>query len=134
MAASTSRKPKMASARLLSTGIAAIGTLRVAAEVLLRAPLSAEVTVTELSSDPEPLMTTITETAQEAFLASVPPERLTDPLPAVAVITPPHDPTRPLGVATVIPKGRVSVKVMLVSGVAFGLATAKLRVAGSPGG
>jgi hypothetical protein len=42
--------------------------------------------------------------------ATVPPERLIEPLPAIAVIVPPpHDPVRPFGVATTRPDGRVSV-------------------------
>jgi hypothetical protein len=53
---------------------------------------------------------TVTLKVQEALAASVAVDRLTLLLPAVAVMAPPpHDPVNPLGVATVIPAGKVSV-------------------------
>src|SRR5437899_2783648 len=52
---------------------------------------------------------------QEALAASVPPDRLTEPDPAVAVTVPPQVLVRPLGVATTRPAGRESVNATPVS-------------------
>jgi hypothetical protein len=49
---------------------------------------------------------------QEPLAASVPPDRLIVPAPAVAVTVPPHEPVRPFGVATIMPAGSGSVKAM----------------------
>ncbi|MBK7660155.1 MAG: hypothetical protein IPJ28_13885 [Betaproteobacteria bacterium] len=60
---------------------------------------------------PAVVANTLTEKLQVLFAASVAPDRLTAPEPAVAVIVPPPQlPVRPLGVATSRPKGSVSVK------------------------
>src|SRR5215813_4974164 len=47
---------------------------------------------------------------QEPLAASAPPDRLTEPEPAVAVTAPPQVLLRPLGVATTRPAGSESVK------------------------
>jgi hypothetical protein len=54
---------------------------------------------------------TFTANVHELLAAIVPPERLTEPDPALAVIVPePHVPVRPFGVETARPAGSVSVK------------------------
>ena len=58
---------------------------------------------------------TFTENVQEAPAARVPPDRLMLFEPVIAVIVPPHEPVRPLGVDTLRPDGRVSVKARPVS-------------------
>ena len=59
---------------------------------------------------------TLTVKVQEPLAATVAPVRLMLPDPAVAVIVPlPHEPVRPLGVATSSPLGNVSVKATPVS-------------------
>src|SRR2546428_86264 len=50
---------------------------------------------------------TLTESVQEEFAASIPPERLILWLPATAVAVPPQALVRPLGVATTRPPGRM---------------------------
>ena len=77
---------------------------------------------------PPVLTVTLTLNIHEVLAARVAPDRLTLPLAAVAVIDPPpHEPVSPLGVATVMPAGSVSVKAIPVSAVvAFGLLMVKL--------
>lgn len=72
----------------------------------------------------------MTENVHEALAASVAPDKLTLPDPAVAVIVPPpHEPVRPFGVDTTSPTGNVSVTPTPVSVVAaFGFVTVKLRL------
>ena len=54
---------------------------------------------------------TVTEKEQEPLVVRVAPVRLTRDVPAAAVIVPPpHEPVRPLGVATTSPAGKVSRK------------------------
>ena len=68
---------------------------------------------------PAAVPVTFTEKEQFAPAASAAPERLTTPVPAVAVIVPPpQDPLNPLGVETVSPAGSVSLKAMPCSVVA----------------
>ena len=73
---------------------------------------------------------TLTENEQEALVAIVPPERLTAPEPAVATIVPePQEPVRPLGVETIKPEGRVSLKATpVIPEVVFGLVIVKVRL------
>src|SRR5215510_1268988 len=79
------------------------------------APPSVELTVTELTFTPAVVPCTLTDTAQLALAASVPPDRLTVPAPPVAVAVPPHVLFR-FGVeATTSPAGRLSVNEMPVS-------------------
>src|SRR5262245_28224703 len=70
---------------------------------VLPVPPSVEVTCTLLFFTPAVVPWTLTETTQEALAATVPPDRLTVPDPAVAVAEPPHELLRPLGVATTSP-------------------------------
>src|SRR5262249_53737167 len=77
---------------------------------VLPVPPSVEVTCTLLFFTPAVVPCTLTETAQEAPGATVPPVRLTVPEPAVAVAVPAHELLRRLGVATTSPAGRLSVK------------------------
>jgi hypothetical protein len=59
---------------------------------------------------------TLTENVHDALAARVPPNRLTVPEPAVAVIVPaPHVPVNPFGVETTKPAGSVSLKPTPVS-------------------
>ena len=90
-------------------------TVMVKLEVL-PVPPSLDVTVVELVFTPAVVPTTLTEKVQEAFAASVAPERAVLALPAVAVmVPPPHDPVRPFGVETTMPDGKLSVNATPVS-------------------
>ena len=89
---------------------------------------SFEVTVlVVLVCTPIAVPVTFTENVQEAPAASVAPDRLMLFDPSVAVIIPPHEPVRPLGVDTIRPDGSVSVKARPVSAMGFGLVSVKLR-------
>jgi len=82
---------------------------RIAEDVFPVPPL-VELTVTELLYVPAALTLTFTLKLQLPLAATVAPLRLTVLAPAAAVIVPPpHDPVRPLGDATVIPLGKMSV-------------------------
>ena len=80
-------------------------------------PPSVEVTLpVVLVFSPAVVPVTFTEKVQELLPASVAPDKLTPPPPAVAeIVPPPHEPVRPLGVATTRPAGNVSVKPTLCS-------------------
>lgn len=81
------------------------------AVAVLPVPPLVELTVTVLVFRPVVVPVTLREKVQEALPAKVAPDRLTVPEPAVAVIVPPPQlPDRPLGLATVKPEGRLSVK------------------------
>src|SRR5215831_11202318 len=83
-------------------------TVTVALAVLLLPP-SVELTCTELFLSPAVVPCTFTETAHEALAARVPPDRLTELAPPVAVAVPPQVLFR-FGVeATTSPAGRLSV-------------------------
>jgi hypothetical protein len=97
---------------LLMVGGAATVTL--ALEVL-PVPPTVAVTWTLLFFTPPVVPFTLTETVQLALAARVPPDRLTDPAPAVAVAVPPQVLLRPGVEATTKPAGRVSVKASPVS-------------------
>ena len=73
---------------------------------------------------------TFTEKLHEEFAARVAPDRVTKPVPAVAVMDPPPQlPIRPLGVEITRPAGRVSVKAKPVSAVeAFGFIMVKFKL------
>jgi hypothetical protein len=73
---------------------------------------------------------TFTEKVHDPEAAIEPPDRLTVPVPAVAVIVPPPQlPVNPLGVLMFIPSGKVSVKATpLRTTVVFGLEIVKFRV------
>src|SRR5262245_25034384 len=107
-------------------------TLVVAFDVL-PVPASVEDTVTELFFAPAVVPVTSTLKVQEAPAASVAPARLTLDEPAVAVIVPPPQlPTRPFGVATTRPAGRLSVNATPVKAtVVLGLVTSKVSVVDS---
>lgn len=80
------------------------------AEAVPPVPPSVEVTLpVVLFLVPAVLPVTFTENVQEEDAAMVPPDKLTVPEPAVAVIVPlPQVPVRPLGVETTRPAGSVS--------------------------
>ncbi len=78
-------------------------------------PPSIEVTCTLLLFIPAVVPVTFTETVHDALTASVPPARLTEADPDTAVAVPPQVLLRLLGVATVSPAGRLSVKTSPVS-------------------
>ncbi len=94
--------------------------------------LSLEVTVlVVLFFAPAVLAVTFTENVQLAPAPSVAPVRDTfEPAAVAAIEPPPHDPVRPLGVATTSPEGKLSVKLTLVSDVGdvFGLLMVKDRL------
>jgi len=78
---------------------------------------------------PDAVPVTLTWTAQLLPVAMVPPVRVMLPEPATAVAVPPHVLVVPLGVATTIPAGNVSVKATPVSATALaaGFVTVKVR-------
>jgi hypothetical protein len=72
---------------------------------------------------------TLTENVQEPLAGMVPPLKLTELLPAVAVIVPaPQDPVRLLGVWTKRLTGKVSVKATAVIGLPDGLVMVKVKI------
>jgi hypothetical protein len=103
----------------------------------LPAPPSFELTaLVVLFCVPAVVPVTFTEKVQEELAASVAPDRLTEPDPAVAVMAPPpQEPARPLGEDTTSPAGRVSVKPTPVSDPpALGSVMVKPRLAVPPTG
>src|SRR6478609_1681184 len=72
-------------------------------------PPSVELTTTLLLLSPAVVPVTFTVTAQEALDASVPPDKLNVPEPAVAVAVPPQLFVSPFGVAITRPAGKLSV-------------------------
>src|SRR5215471_20042802 len=112
------------------------GTLTVTEAVaVLPVPPLVDVTgPVTLVSCPVVVAVTLTENVQPVWAARVAPERLTLPLPAVAVmLPPPHDPVRPLGVATTSPAGNGSVNATPVSARPLGLVTVKVSEVVPPG-
>ena len=104
-------------------------TTEIDAEAVEPTPPSAEVTLpVTLLLTPAVVPVTFTEKVHEPPAASDAPERLTRPVPPVAVIVPvPQLPIRPLGVETTRPAGRVSVKSTALSAdVELGLPIVKL--------
>ena len=94
-------------------------------------PPSVEVTVlVVLVFVPSEVTFTVTLKVHEALAASVAPDRVTDPDPAVAVmVPPPQEPVNPFGVETMRPEGKVSVKATPVSAEdAFGFVIVKFRI------
>src|SRR5262249_58919890 len=81
---------------------------------------------------PPVLPTTFTAKVQEPPAAMVPPERLTTEEPEtvpVVMVPAPQEPVRPLGVATIKPLGRVSLKATPVKAtVALGLVMVKVKL------
>jgi hypothetical protein len=111
--------------------MAAGGCATTLAEAVLPAPPSVELTApVVLFFVPAVVPVTFTENVHEAAAASVPPARLAEPDPAVAVMVPlPQVPERPLGVAITTPAGRVSVKATPLSDApGLGLVMVKLRL------
>ena len=105
------------------------------AVAVLPAPPSLDSTVlVVLVFTPALVPVTFTENTQEALAASVAPERLTLPLPAVAVmVPPPHDPVRPFGVEITVPAGKVSGNPTPVSELPLlGLVIVKVRLVEPP--
>jgi hypothetical protein len=94
-------------------------------------PPSVEViTLVVLFFAPAAAPVTFTKNVQELLAAIVPPARVTDEEPAVAVMVPlPQPPDKPLGEETTRPAGKVSLKLIPVSVVvALGLVSPKLIV------
>jgi len=89
--------------------IAAGATTVIEAEAVWLVPPSVELTTTLLLLSPAVVPFTFTVTAQEALAATVPPDKLKLPEPAVAVAVPPQLFVKPLGVAITSPAGRLSV-------------------------
>src|SRR5579883_2786792 len=107
------------------------GGATTAIEAVAAEPVPAFVVVTELVVlffVPADVPVTFTEKEQLVLAASVAPDTLTLPEPAVAIIVPaPQLPVRPFGVATTSPLGRVSVNAMPVTAeVEFGFARLKV--------
>src|SRR5215471_8995394 len=95
---------------------------------VLPAPPSMEVTWTLLFLTPRLRAVTFSEKVQLVLAASVPPERLMLPDPAVAVAVPPQVLLKPLGVATARPDGKLSVNATPVRPPLLGLLMVKVRV------
>ena len=101
-------------------------TNTLAVDVLPVPPL-VEATVTELFLSPTVEPVTLTESVQEAPAAKLTPVRLTVDEAATAVAVPPHVLDKPLGVATINPAGKLSVKFTPVKVVVvFGLLMEKV--------
>src|ERR1043166_26631 len=101
------------------------------AVAVLPVPPSVEVTApVVLTCAPAAVPVTFTENVQLLFTAIVPPVRLIEFEPAVAVIVPvPQVPVRPFGVETTKPAGSVSVNATPVSPtVRFGFVMVKLKL------
>ncbi len=95
-------------------------TVSVAVEVLPVPPL-VEVTVTLLLLIPEVIPVTFTSTLQFELAGTVPPDRLQDDAPTVAVAVPPQRSASCGLEAMMRPAGRVSVNATPVRAVALGL-------------
>src|SRR5215471_16012966 len=125
-----------AGAKLLAIlgGNVAVATTSVALAVLPVPPLVEVTAEVVLVSAPAVVLVTLTENVQDPAAARVAPERLTLPLPAVAVmVPPPHEPVRPLGVATSSPAGNGSLNATPVSAVeALGLLIVKVSAVVPP--
>ena len=91
-------------------------------------PPLVELTVTELFFIPAVVPVTFSPIAQEDEVASVDPERLTEPDPATAVTVPLQVLVKLLGVATTNPAGRVSVNPTPVSDTVFPVGLEMLKV------
>jgi hypothetical protein len=108
-----------------------VATVKFAVAVLPVPPLVEVTAPVVLVETPALAPVTLTLNVQDVPAAMVAPVRPTAPEPAVAVIVPPpHDPARPLGVATVIPAGNVSVNATPANAAVFaaGFVMVKLRV------
>src|SRR6185503_11817355 len=96
---------------------------------VLPVPPSVEVTFTLLFFTPAVVPCTLTTTVQLPLAAIVPPLRLIEPEPAVAVTVPLQVLLNPFGVATTKPAGRLSVKATPLSATpVFGLVIVKVSV------
>src|SRR5437660_142584 len=82
-------------------------------------PPSVEVTCTLLFFTFAVVPWTFTETVQLPLIATVPPDKLTEPAPETPVTAPPHVLARLEGVATINPAGRLSVNATPVSATPF---------------
>ena len=102
-------------------------TVSVALAVLPVPPLVEVTAEVVLVLSPGLVPVTLIENAQEAPAARVAPVRLTlVPPTAAEMVPPPHEPVRPLGVATKSPAGNVSVNATPLSAVeALGLVMVK---------
>jgi hypothetical protein len=89
---------------------------------VLPVPPSVDVTCTLLFIAPAAVPVTFSETVQDAFAASVPPDKLTVPDPAAAETAPPHELFNAGKAETISPAGKVSEKAIpLRATVLFGL-------------
>src|SRR5882724_2503981 len=94
---------------------------------VLPVPPSVDVTCTLLVIAPTAVPVTFSETVQDAFAASVPPDKLTVPDPAAAEIVPPHELFNVGEVETIRPAGKVSEKAIpLKTTMLFGLLIVKV--------
>jgi hypothetical protein len=109
--------------------VGGVATARFAVAVLPVPPLVEVTLPVVFVKFPDAVPVTLTWTAQLLFVAMVPPVRVMVPEPAIAVAVPPHVFVTPLGVATTIPAGSVSVKATPVSATALaaGFVTVKVR-------
>src|SRR5437016_807594 len=110
--------------------VGGVATVMLAEAVFPVPPLVEATAPVVLFFGPEVVAFTFTEIVHELLIATVPPLRLTLPLPAVAVVVPPQVLLRPFGVATTSPAGNVSVNATPVSATVFaaGLVIVKVRL------
>jgi hypothetical protein len=109
--------------------VGGLATIRFAVAVLPVPPLVDVTLPVVFVRFPDAVPVTLAWTAQLLAAAMVPPVRVMVPEPATAVAAPPHVFVSPLGVATTIPAGSVSVKATPVSATALaaGFVTVKVR-------
>ena len=89
--------------------VGGVATDRFAVAVLPVPPLVEVTLPVVLTKFPEAVPVTFTVSVQEPLAAIVPPVSEMLPEPATAVAVPPHVFVKPLGVATTIPAGKLSV-------------------------
>jgi hypothetical protein len=77
---------------------------------------------------PAEIAATLTLIVQVELAATVPPVKVTEPLPATAVRVPPQVLVRPFGVATMSPKGSRSVNARPVNATGLGFTTVNVKV------
>jgi hypothetical protein len=92
-------------------------------------PLVEETAPVVLLLTPDVVPVTLTAIVQELLVGIEPPDRLIEPVPAVAVTVPPQVLLNPFGVATTRPAGRLSVKATPFNATVFaaGLLIVKVR-------
>jgi hypothetical protein len=98
-------------------------------DAVLPVPVSVELTAPDvLFLTPAVVPVTLTAKVQDALALIVPPDKVTVPLPAVAVADPPHPLLKPFGLETTNPDGRLSVNPTPVKEAAFGFVIVNVKL------